>query len=183
MKMRKSFTLIELLIVITIIGILAVALVPRISSGPARARDVQRKADLQQLATAMELYYADNGEYPNQDTLMPENDCIGSGGWIDTALETYLSVPDDPGSGSALGCDGQYHYHVMSYNAGGTTYSSYAIFAKMEINTIDSTAAGYYCSADEEVALSIDDLSELQSYMALTAQQCPKDYAYYVLSH
>ncbi|KKR25748.1 MAG: hypothetical protein UT55_C0031G0009, partial [Candidatus Peregrinibacteria bacterium GW2011_GWE2_39_6] len=42
---KKSFTLIELLIVITIIGILAVALVPRIMGGAPRARDVKRKAD------------------------------------------------------------------------------------------------------------------------------------------
>ena len=72
---RKGFTLIELLIVITIIGILAVALVPRISQGPARARDVQRKADISNITSALELYYADFGTYP--DTLGADECLIG----------------------------------------------------------------------------------------------------------
>lgn len=61
---RKAFSLIELLIVITIIGILAVAFLPSITSGPSRARDVQRVSDLSDIALALELYYQDNGQYP-----------------------------------------------------------------------------------------------------------------------
>lgn len=63
MKLR-AFTLIELLIVITIIGVLAVALIPKIANAPSRARDTQRKTDLNQIVKALEAYYADYGVYP-----------------------------------------------------------------------------------------------------------------------
>jgi len=58
---QKSFTLIEMLIVVVIIGILAAALIPRLQSVQARARDTKRKADLHQIGTALEIYKQDNG--------------------------------------------------------------------------------------------------------------------------
>lgn len=59
---RKSFTLIEMLIVIVIIGILAAALVPRLQAVQARARDSKRKVDLRTIFNANEIYRTDNGD-------------------------------------------------------------------------------------------------------------------------
>ena len=50
---KKSFTLIEMLIVVVIIGILAAALIPRLQGVQGRARDVQRKTGLSQLGQGM----------------------------------------------------------------------------------------------------------------------------------
>jgi prepilin-type N-terminal cleavage/methylation domain-containing protein len=55
-KTAKAFTLIELLIVIVIIGILAVALIPRLTGSQATARDTAKKATLQQVATVISAY-------------------------------------------------------------------------------------------------------------------------------
>ncbi len=63
-KARQGFTLLELLIVIIIIGVLAILIIPNLISGPARARDSQRKADLQTIKNALEGYYNDNNSYP-----------------------------------------------------------------------------------------------------------------------
>jgi general secretion pathway protein G len=63
-KAKKGFTLIEMLIVIVIIGILAAALIPRLSSARGRANDVARKADLAQLANALLSYQIDRGQFP-----------------------------------------------------------------------------------------------------------------------
>ncbi|MEI7477517.1 MAG: prepilin-type N-terminal cleavage/methylation domain-containing protein [bacterium] len=62
---KKAFTLIEMLIVVVIIGILAAALIPRLQSVQARARDTKRKADLHQIGTALAIYKEDNGSYAN----------------------------------------------------------------------------------------------------------------------
>ena len=61
--LKKSFTLIEMLIVIVIIGILAAALVPRLQDVQGRARDTKRKADLRTIYNANEIYLLDFGQY------------------------------------------------------------------------------------------------------------------------
>ena len=53
-----------MLIVIVIIGILAAALIPRVTGMQARARDTARSADINQLNTAIFLYQADNNSLP-----------------------------------------------------------------------------------------------------------------------
>jgi prepilin-type N-terminal cleavage/methylation domain-containing protein len=60
----NGFTLVELLVVITILGILATIGLVAFSSSQARGRDAQRKSDLKQIATALELFYSDYGKYP-----------------------------------------------------------------------------------------------------------------------
>lgn len=60
----KGFTLIELLVVIIIIGILSSFVSITLFGGLARSRDAQRKNDLKQLRTALQLYYQDYNTYP-----------------------------------------------------------------------------------------------------------------------
>lgn len=65
--MRKNtigFTIVELIIVIVVIGILAAITIVSYSSAQGRSRDTQRQTDIQNIAKALELYYADNGYYP-----------------------------------------------------------------------------------------------------------------------
>lgn len=53
---NKGFTLIELLVVISIIGILATLLMANVAGVRERARDVQRKSDINQIQKALEMY-------------------------------------------------------------------------------------------------------------------------------
>jgi general secretion pathway protein G len=65
-KKQGGFTLLELLIVIVIIGILALLIIPNITSAPKKARDTQRKTDLKAIQKGLEEYFVSNNAYPQQ---------------------------------------------------------------------------------------------------------------------
>jgi type II secretion system protein G len=62
-----GFTLIELLVVISIIGVLTAIILPNMMGMRERSRDSQRKSSLQELKTALRLYYNDYQAYPFND--------------------------------------------------------------------------------------------------------------------
>jgi prepilin-type N-terminal cleavage/methylation domain-containing protein len=63
-KRTSGFTIVELLIVITVIGILASIVIVVYSGVQDRARDVRRLEAVQTAETLVETYYTQNGEYP-----------------------------------------------------------------------------------------------------------------------
>ena len=63
-KREGGFTLLELLIVIVIIGILALLIIPNITSAPKKARDTKRKTDVTTLRKGLEEYFVNNNVYP-----------------------------------------------------------------------------------------------------------------------
>lgn len=63
--MKKGFTLIELLVVIAIIATILGMALPNFLGARERARDTKRKAEMNQLKSALRLYYNDYQEYPN----------------------------------------------------------------------------------------------------------------------
>ena len=64
-KAQQGFTIIELLIVIAIIGILAGLVLNNFQGAQAKARDVQRKADINAIHGKLEEYYNNNNGYPD----------------------------------------------------------------------------------------------------------------------
>lgn len=61
---ERGFTLIELLVAMGIIAVLTGLAIFNFNQSRVRARDVQRKNDLKQLQTALELYKNDANGYP-----------------------------------------------------------------------------------------------------------------------
>ena len=63
----RGFTLIEVLVVITILTILAALIVPRIMDRPDQARQVAARNDIRAIESAFNLYRLDNGVYPSTE--------------------------------------------------------------------------------------------------------------------
>jgi len=65
---RKGFTLVEMLLVVTIILILAGMVIPRMAGRTEQARRAATKADIEtNIAIALDLYELDNGRYPTTE--------------------------------------------------------------------------------------------------------------------
>ena len=61
---EAGFTLLELLIVMTIIGILATIAIPSLIQYPIRAKEAVLKNNLKEIRDTLEKFYADKGHYP-----------------------------------------------------------------------------------------------------------------------
>lgn len=115
----KGFTLIEVLVVISIIGVLTAVLLANMAGARQRAADAKLKNDLRQLKTGLRLYYNDNQEYPTESGGLFVG-CGAGGGTgcsvgdvFGTATDTYMSsVPEytyyqqtNSGDGFVIGVD------------------------------------------------------------------------------
>jgi general secretion pathway protein G len=63
----RGFTLLEILIVITILGILASLVAVKLMDRPGEARVLKAQMDIQTLETALKLYKLDNAFYPTTE--------------------------------------------------------------------------------------------------------------------
>ena len=64
---RRSFTLIELLIVVAIIGILAAIAVPNFLNAQIRAKVTRAYSDMGAISTALDMYYLDQNGFPTSN--------------------------------------------------------------------------------------------------------------------
>lgn len=124
---RRAFTLVEMLLVVTIIGILAALVIPKLAGTGERARITAAKADINGgIKSALGTYEVDNGFYPKslQDLLrQPQN----ARNWHGPYLE---KMPMDPWGNPYV-----YYYPGKHSGAGG--YDLLSIGADQKEGTDD----------------------------------------------
>lgn len=123
----RGFTLIELLVTISIIAILTALLSVNFISARERGRDGQRKSNVLQMQSAMELMRSDTGYYPSEEDMMDCGVPLQPSGQ-DTV---YMSkIPCDPSADDAA-----YKYTANPSgcnNEEGNTCTYYMLFACLE---------------------------------------------------
>lgn len=91
-KLHQAFTLVEMLLVITIIGILAALVIPKMVGRSEQARQAAARADISSIKTALDAFEVDNGYYPKNlgDLIqMPRDAKSWHGPYLD-------KIPQDP---------------------------------------------------------------------------------------
>jgi len=137
MKKQHGFSLVELLISVSIIAILIAIGIASYSTINKQSRDTKRKSDIEQLRSAIEMYRSENGYYPNTGA-----------GWVDiTSLSaltpTYIpAIPEDPKNTTP------YVYRYKATGLSNGQYYGYCIEATVESagslsNTCTSIESGF----------------------------------------
>ncbi|MCR4329195.1 MAG: type II secretion system GspH family protein [Candidatus Roizmanbacteria bacterium] len=140
---NKGFTLMELLIVITLLGILSGLIFSMLRNASPAARDIKRKQDVEAVKKSLEIYYSDVEAYPTVTSAMG----MLWGGNIShpTAAKTYMQVlPRDPVSAMNyfyfVSADKQsYKLYTCLENTSDSAYSA-------SIGTVEGANCGVGCS-------------------------------------
>jgi general secretion pathway protein G len=131
MEKQTGFTMIELLIVVSIIGILASMIILTTSGSRIKARDARRMSDMKSLVTAQELYYSDIGHYFTCSATL--GDCVpkNSRNYPSSIGARMSKTPTDP-KNSGTTCTGDSYIYCGLDNTGNNQQFCY--FAKLEEN-------------------------------------------------
>ena len=103
--LKKGFSLVELLVVITIIAILSVVAYTAVGGQTIKARDAKRKQDINTIQGALEIYFAETGRYPaNAGDPIFEYDTDGNDDLAPGKIwKKHLSkIPTDPSGNSYI---------------------------------------------------------------------------------
>jgi general secretion pathway protein G len=132
---RSGFTLIEILVAATIVGLLSTIGMTGFQAVTRNGRDALRKSDLEQIRSALEIYKSENNAYPDD-----ENCGVDSGVDMSQYINTY---PSDPRSTNYRYCyvrSDELHYNICAHLENG---------ASTDLNAGGSCGADNNCGADD----------------------------------
>lgn len=119
---EAGFTLVEMLVVITIIGLIMALVAPRVLNYLTESKVKAAKIQIESFGSALDLYYLDEGRYPTTSegltalVQQPEHSPTWNGPYLKGAV-----VPTDPwGNVYVYRSPGQHGpYDIVSYGADG----------------------------------------------------------------
>ena len=119
---ERGFTLVEILVVITIIGLIMALVGPRVINYLGEAKVKAARIQIESFSSALDLYYLDAGRYPSSSeglTALAQRPG-GAAAWNGPYLKGGL-VPNDPWGHPYLYRSPGEHgaYDIVSYGADG----------------------------------------------------------------
>ncbi|GEM_PF-658361 len=138
---RRGFTLMELMIVVTVLGILAAILIPSFRGVTSEAKNAAAKADLRNLKVAVILYQAKYNVLPDDSSVDKFEECLQN-----YSPRVVDRVPADPWSSAGA----KYQYDVAADNQ---TYAIWSVGANGTTDiTVGSDEINFGANADDIVA-------------------------------
>lgn len=142
-KAQAGFTIIELLIVIAIIGILAGLVLNNFQGAQAKARDTQRRTDINNIHAKLEEFYNEQGGYPNENlsnTLLSGIDAEALNDADGDAMEYTFSTGTTAVTPSV---DNDNEYEYAAYGCASATSTADELCTKYTLGTyIERPASG-----------------------------------------
>jgi len=119
----KGFTLIELLVAIAIMAVLMAIALPNFLGARERARDTKLKGEMNQLKSALRMYYNDYQKYPaiGGQGQWPFLGC-GAGGTTSCSTTSYVCTNFWFAAGGTDGCGSIYMKKPPTGGIGGLKY-------------------------------------------------------------
>lgn len=151
---QEGFTLIEIIIAMVLIGLMASFVIGNsFIASRRRGRDTERKASLNNLSKALELYINDRGVYPSSNA---SGQILGCGStatpvacdwgqpWTNSDGTSYMTfLPEDPQD-----------HHTYYYVSNGTAWQAYAFIESVDDPDLDRNGDGDYVPAEDDFSYS-----------------------------
>jgi general secretion pathway protein G len=125
---KDGFTLVELLVAVGVLALLVGISLVAFRGSQAAARDAQRRTELEEIRTALEVYRTDNGSYPgtsgNAEVAGVLHNLLVTPGYM-------ASIPLDPRHTA-----NRYYYYT------GDSGVTYGVCARLELDTVQDDTCG-----------------------------------------
>lgn len=159
-KSFRGFTLIELMITISIIAIISAIGLTSYSQAQKLARDAKRKQDLRSIATALELYHQKNKRYPCTEGWIQSSDSTSF--WL-----TERSLPYCSGFTTKVNLDNAYINqmpHDPLKDSGNPTIGTNNGYGYRDGDGCTTGAGNYYLLATRLENTGDPERNELKQY-------------------